>query len=201
MKIRFALAAVIAAAACGRGNTGTVRATLTDAPAPSNIQKVLVSINEVRIHDDGEQLENSNEPDDDKPGAAAEAKHPEAEKDGVRGKGWIVLCTAAQTFDLLALTNGRVAALCPQPIDVAAGKIDEIWLGVTAIKIVYTDGTSTDIPVPRGGTNGLKLDLDDAPLARDGSIEIKVDFDAGLSLEIDSTGHVVAVHPKLREMH
>jgi hypothetical protein len=200
MKMRLVLAALVAAA-CGKGNTGTVRASLTDAPAPANVQKVLVTINEVRIHDDGDEMENDNEPADDKPGPGGEAKHPEADKDGVRGKGWIVLCTGTQTFDLLTLTNGRVAALCPSPSEVPVGKIDEIWLGVTALKIVYTDGTSVDIAVPRGPGNGLKLDLDDAPLTPHGTIEIKVDFDAGLSLIVDSSSHVVGLSPKLRELH
>jgi len=204
MKMRLAaLGALIAAAAttaCGRG-TGTVRPLLTDAPAPANVQKVLITINEVRIKDEAEDAENRNEPDDDKPGLnGSPATHPEAEQDGVRGKGWIVLCTGLQTFDLLSLTNGRFAALCPNPIDVPAGKIDEIWLGVTAIKIVYTDGTSADIVVPRGHTNGLKLDLDDV-LEHNGSLEINVDFDAGLSLILDSSGMVASLSPKLRELH
>jgi len=103
MKMRLAaLGALIAAAAttaCGRG-TGTVRPLLTDAPAPANVQKVLITINEVRIKDEAEDAENRNEPDDDKPGLnGSPATHPEAEQDGVRGKGWIVLCTGLQTFD------------------------------------------------------------------------------------------------------
>ncbi len=114
MKMRLAaLGALIAAAAttaCGRG-TGTVRPLLTDAPAPANVQKVLITINEVRIKDEAEDAENRNEPDDDKPGLnGSPATHPEAEQDGVRGKGWIVLCTGLQTFDLLSLTRAL-----PQP--------------------------------------------------------------------------------------
>ena len=97
-----------AAAAVGCGSNGAVHVTLTDDPAAASVKQLLVTVNEVRIHDSGEDTATGGDA-----GATA---------DGATGNGWIVLCSTVQTFDLLQLTNGRTMPLCGnQSITVPSG--------------------------------------------------------------------------------
>src|SRR5437773_2911397 len=88
---------LLAFVAIGCGSNGYVHVSLTDAPAVASVKQVRVTVNEVRIHDDGETTS-----------AGGDAS---AQADGATGSGWVVLCSTEQTFDLLTLTNGATAPL------------------------------------------------------------------------------------------
>src|SRR5438105_3018826 len=94
MRTLLLTALALAASACTQ--TGRVTTQLTDAPVDTgSIKQVLITVGEVRIHDD----EDTSTPSNGDPAAGAD-------KDGADGKGWIVLCNTAQQFDLLTLRNG-----------------------------------------------------------------------------------------------
>ena len=64
-------------------------------------------------------------PDDG--GVGDDHGHHDAENDGARGKGWVVLCSTSETFDLMALRNGNFAPLCGGKItDITAGHVSKI---------------------------------------------------------------------------
>jgi hypothetical protein len=165
-------------AACG-GGTGQVRLSLTDSPSDLvNVSQVMITVDEVRIHDDASSSQ---------PGAG-----PDAARDGVDGGGWIILCSDVQTLDLLQLTNGRFGALCPEAaadggttsklIDVPAGRISQLRLHLASAGLTFNDGTPpASLTVPSGSTSGLKINIDrDVP--KGGLLDLKLDFNAASSI-------------------
>src|ERR1700682_4329696 len=189
---------LVLAAACGKSSQ--VKASLTDAPT-DNVSRFEVTISEVRFHDDAEESENAGE---DKAPAAA-AKHKDADDDGARGKGWVVLSTSTQTFDLMTLrpttTGAKVfASLCAgQSATVAPGKIDAIWLNVTKVHVVLTTGATYDLTQPQGVGSGLKIEINDEDLTKGGDTELKIDFDAAASFIANLDG-TFSVKPKLSKI-
>lgn len=190
-------AALVLAAACSKGSQ--VKASLTDAPI-DNVSKFEVTISEVRFHDDADENENAGE---DK--TAPAAQHQDADDDGARGKGWVVLCTGTQTFDLMTLrplTSGAkvFAALCSgKTATVTPGKIDALWLDVTKVHVVLTSGAVYDFTPPHGVGSGLKIKVDDEDLAKSGDTELKIDFDAASSFIANVDG-TFTVKPKLTKI-
>jgi hypothetical protein len=192
-------ALLVLAAACGKSSQ--VRASLTDAPI-DNVSKFEVTISEVRFHDDAEESVNGGE--DKAPTAAAD--HKDADDDGARGKGWVVLCTGTQTFDLMTLrpttTGAKVfAALCGgASVSVTPGKIDALWLDVTKVHVVLTSGVVYDFTPPHGVGSGLKIEIDDEDLSSGGDTVLKIDFDAAASFIANLDGSF-SVKPKLTKLH
>ncbi len=190
---------LVLAAACGKSSQ--VRASLTDAPI-DNVSKFEVTISEVRFHDDAEESVNGGE--DKTPTAAPSLK--DADDDGARGKGWVVLCTGTQTFDLMTLrpttTGAKVfTALCGgASATVAPGKIDALWLDVTNVHVVLTSGAVYDFTPSHGVGSGLKIKIDDEDLSNGGDTVLKIDFDAAASFiaNIDGT---FSVKPTLLKLH
>jgi Domain of unknown function (DUF4382) len=187
-----------------------VRASLTDAPI-DNVKIFNVTIDEVRFHDDGDEVENDGEhenvaADAGPAGTAPTTTHKDADDDGARGKGWVVLCSGTpQTFDLMTLrpdpTGTKVyAALCgSKTVTVPTGKIDKLWLDVTQIHIEFTDGTKLDYTPVHSAGSGLKIDIDD-DLSKTDQLELKVDFQAASSVIRNADG-TFSVKPKLVEAH
>lgn len=163
----------IAAAVIGCGSNGSIHVTITDAPAVGNVQKVLITVNEVRVHDDGDQASTSGDTG--------------ATNDGAVGQGWLVLCTNEQTFDLLQLTNGASLPLCnDQQVLVPTGHISQLRLGVKSAQVVV-DGAAQDLAVPSGANSGLKVDVN-RDVTKDQTLEIKLDFNAAQSLNQQGNG-------------
>ncbi|GAC1347260.1 MAG: hypothetical protein NVS2B9_16180 [Myxococcales bacterium] len=191
---------LVLAAACGK--SAQVRASLTDAPI-DNVSVFQVTISEVRFHNDGDEIENDGELKTSTAGTAA--SHKDADDDGARGKGWVVLCTGAQTYDLMKLrpdpTGKKVyAGLCgSNTVTVPTGKVDEFWLDVTQIHIEFTNGTKLDYTPVHGKGSGLKIEVED-DLNKTNDLELKVDFDAASSLIANLDG-TFTVKPKLLEIH
>jgi hypothetical protein len=193
----LALAAL--AAACGN-KSSQVKASITDAPI-DGVSVFKITVSEVRFHLDNDVAENTGE---DK--VAPAASHQDADDDGARGKGWVVLCTGTQTFDLMTLrpdpTGAKVyAALCSgNAVTVPAGKVDEFWLDVTHVHLEFNNGHAPiDLDLPHGPQSGLKIEVDD-DLDKLGEAEVKIDFDTAHSVFQDLNGNYT-VRPKLLEVH
>ena len=195
-KILF-VALLAVASACSKGSQ--VKASLTDAPI-DNVSKFEVTIDEVRFHDDAEENDNQGEDKGTQP-----AQQKDADDDGARGKGWVVLCTGAQTFDLMTLRplsgGAKVyAALCGgNSASVPPGKIDALWLDVTKVHVVLTSGATYDFTPSHGAGSGLKIEVGDEDLAKSGDTELKIDFDAAASFIANLDG-TFSVKPKLSKI-
>ena len=164
----------LAALAAGCGSNGYVHVTMTDDPAAGTVTQLMITVDEVRIHDDGD------------PSYAAGGDSG-AQADGATGKGWVVLCNNEQTFDLLQLTGGKSLPLCGgQQAEVATGRVSQIRLGVKSAQVVV-DGVAQDLAVPSGAQSGLKIAFD-AELQKDQVLEVKLDFDAQKSLVQQGNG-------------
>lgn len=195
---------LVLASACGK--SAQVRASLTDAPI-DNVTVFNVTIDEVRFHDDGDDLENDGEHQHDLAvSATGVVSHKDADDDGARGKGWVVLCSGTpQTFDLMKLRpdpagNKVYASLCgTNAVTVPTGKVDKFWLDVTKVHIEFTNGTKLDWTPVHGQGSGLKIDVDD-DLNKNNQLELKVDFDAANSLIANADG-TFSVKPRLVELH
>jgi hypothetical protein len=154
MKKLVTILAAAAAASCGSNSGARVRASLTDAPLNiANVAHVNITVSEVRVHSDTDENENEGEDDERRDGGAGDAGtadagasdagvqdggsgddrgHHEADNDGARGKGWVVLCSTPETFDLMTLRNGNFAPLCAGKLTtLTPGHVSKIWLGVT----------------------------------------------------------------------
>lgn len=185
MKLRsFIAGAALVTAGCG-GGTGQIKISLTDAPTDlAHVSQVNINVDEIRVHSEAVST---------KPEAG-----PDADKDGTDGAGWVVLCKVPQTFDLMQLTNGRFAPMCPttlpdggvgsQELKVAAGRISQLRLHLTSAEVVFNDGTPTaPLTVPSGSTSGLKIDIHrDVPAG--GVLDLKLDFDAASSINKEGNG-------------
>ena len=165
-----ALAGVIALgiAACGGGGssgpdasaTGTLRLSLTDAPA-CGYDNVWVTVEKVRVHASGTA----------------------ADTDG----GWseVVLATP-QRIDLLTLTNGTLQPLGQTALP--AGKYTQMRLvlgsspppgspaGTLANSIKPTGGTEVALTTPSALQSGLKMNID-IDVAADKVADFAIDFD------------------------
>lgn len=201
MKKLITVLAVAAAAGCG--NSGArVRASLTDAPINiANVAHLNITVSEVRVHSDADENENEGEHNDSDGGTdAGDHGHHDADNDGARGKGWVVLCSTPQVIDLMPLRNGVFTPLCGgKAIDITAGHVSKIWLGVTAAQLVFTDGTTANLTVPRGHDNGLVIEVDDE-LEKNKDGELKIDFVASESVDDNGNG-TYSFHPRLKEIH
>src|SRR5438067_102697 len=139
--MRLFVAALVSAVAVGCGSNGSVRVSLTDDPAQGSVKQLILTTYEVRIHDDGDSASGGGD-------AAAQA-------DGATGAGWVVLCNDEQTFDLLQLRNGVMAGLCGgRTIDVAAGRVSQLRLGIKKAQLIMDNGVTQDLDVPSGATSG-----------------------------------------------
>lgn len=207
MKKPLLYAVLAAAAACGNKPSARVRASLTDAPLNvANVAHFNLTVSEVRVKNDDDENENEGEgQNNDRDGGDGRTgghggDHHDADQDGARGQGWVVLCDTPQVFDLMALRNGNFAPLCNGKVTTtAAGHLSKIWLNVTAAQLVFNDGTSKDLAVPHGKGNGLVIDVDDL-LEKDKDGELKIDFLAGESVEDNGNG-TYTFHPRAKELH
>lgn len=171
-------------AGCG-GGTGSVKMSLTDAPpAIANLKSVNVTIAEVRVHDDAST-------------DSADGGSAGSDGDGADGAGWIVLCTETQTLDLLTLSGGKLAPLCGgKAIEVPAGNVSQVRLGVISAQLIFNDGTTSNLTVPSGGQSGLKVDVNQA-VPKGGTLEVKLDFVANESIVLKGNG-TYSLKPVLR---
>ena len=161
-----AIAAASLLAACGGGGsdssaTGTLRLSLTDAPA-CGYDNVFVTVEKVRVH---------------KSGTASDSD-----------AGWSeVVLAAPQRVDLLTLTNGTLMPL--GQTELPAGTYTQMRLvlgstpppgspaGMLANAIKPTGGNETALTTPSGQQSGLKMNVNvDVPAGQ--VADFAIDFDA-----------------------
>ena len=165
-RLAFLLSPAVVAAgllvACGGGGsdssaTGTLRLSLTDAPA-CGYDSVFVTVERVRVH---------------KSGSAADS-------DG----GWSeVVLAPAQRVDLLTLTNGTLLPLGQTALP--AGTYTQMRLVLSpnssstplANAIKPTGGTEIALTTPSGAQSGLKMNIN-IDVAADKVADFAIDFDA-----------------------
>lgn len=166
--------AALAVLAVGCQNYGAIHVAITDDPATASVKQLVLTVNEVRVHDDGEDTATSGGP-----GATA---------DGATGSGWVILCNDPQTFDLLQYRNGATLPLCGnQDVTVPVGHISQLRLGVASAQLVMDDGATEDLSVPSGPQSGFKIDVNQ-DVQKDQTLSIKLDFVADQSLVQQGNG-------------
>jgi hypothetical protein len=156
-------------AACGGGGnstaTGTLRLSLTDAPA-CGYDKVFVTVEKVRVHQSGSA--------------------------GDSDPGWSeVALKESQRIDLLTLTNGTLLPL--GQTELPAGTYTQMRLvlgstpppgspaGMLANAIKPTGGNETALTTPSGQQSGLKMNVNlDVPAGQ--VVDFAIDFDACKSI-------------------
>ena len=156
----IAVASALLATACGGGDsgpTGTLRLSLTDAPA-CGYDSVFVTVEKVRIH---------------RSGSASDAD-----------AGWseVVLATPRRV-DLLTLTNGSLLPLGQTALP--TGRYTQMRLVLSpntasnpnANAITPTGGRETALTTPSGQQSGLKMNVD-IDIAPDTVADFAIDFDA-----------------------
>lgn len=157
------IAVVAALASCGGGGpaTGTMRLSLTDAPA-CGYDNVWVTVKKVRVHQSG------------------------SAGDGDAGWSEVVLATP-QRIDLLTLTNGTLLPL--GQTELTAGAYTQMRLvlddlpppgslaGTLANSIKPTGGVETELTTPSGQQSGLKMSVNiEVPAGQ--VADFAIDFDA-----------------------
>ena len=164
----------MAAVAVGCGSNGAIRVAITDDPAVASVRQLVLTVNEVRVHDDGDDTTTGGDS-----GATA---------DGATGTGWIVLCSGPQTFDLLQYQNGATLPLCGgQAVTVPTGTVSQLRLGVQSAQLVMDNGATQDLAVPSGPQSGFKIDVGES-VQKDQTLSIKLDFVADQSLVQQGNG-------------
>ena len=151
-------------AGCGGGSssdTGTMRVSLTDAPA-CGFDHVYVTVQKVRVH------------------SSASA----SPSDG----GWSeITLSPAQRIDLLNLQNGTLLPLGQTPL--APGKYQQMRLVLAdndgsnplAESVVPTGGSEVALTTPSGLQTGLKMNVD-VTVAANQLADVVIDFDACKSI-------------------
>ena len=155
-----ALSATLLATACGGGDsapTGTLRLSLTDAPA-CGYDAVFVTVEKVRVHQNNSA----------------------ADGDG----GWSeVVLAAPRRIDLLTLTNGALLSLGQTALP--AGRYNQMRLVLApntpsdplANAVTPTGGNPTALTTPSGQESGLKMKIA-IDIAADTVADFAIDFDA-----------------------
>ena len=141
--------------------TGLLRVSLTDAPAPLNVEKVLVTISSVQVH--RATAEGASEKGDD--------------------SGWHTVVEAPHTFELLALRDVRAFL---GAAELATGKYTQIRLSVTEA-LATIDGTEHQLKVP---SDKLKL-VSPFTVGAGQTTEVTLDFDATKSIHAASKKYMM----------
>lgn len=165
------LAAALALSACGGGGsdggttpTGTLKLSMTDAPAC--YQSVVVNVAKVRVHtsDDG------------------------GTPDGDGGWREIVPPNAPVQIDLLNLTNGRLAELGQATVPAGRYKQLRLVLANNGNTVTPVGAPSPEpLTTPSGQQSGLKIKVDFDVLANQTS-DLLMDFDACKSIVLTGSG-------------
>jgi hypothetical protein len=182
-KLTVSLAALALASGCG-ASVGQTKLSmlLTDAPLDIALAKELkVTIDEVKVHvavsgdsatDGGDASDAGGEATDSDGGSVAASASGKS--------GWKTVCSTPSQFDLLSLTNGKTAPLCPEAT-VDSGRLTQVRLVVSSGVITWKDGTAdTALEVPSGV---IKL-VGSQELAAGGAASMTLDFDAAQSVVV-----------------
>jgi len=142
---------------------GTVSFLITDAPFPTDqVAQANVTIDKIEIR-----------------------KVDESEGEESEGSPFVMVSEETMEFNLLDLRNGVTAELTN--VELEAGTYDQIRLHVVDASVVLNDEASTtfDLKVPSGSASGLKINIKDGLVVRDGGFAtVLLDFDVSQSFVV-----------------
>jgi hypothetical protein len=178
MRTVLSLVALYALAACGGtsdavapAGTGTVQVLLTDAPFPfDSVRSVDVFV--VRV--------------DARLADASENEAADGVDDASRG-GWVTVAEPNASIDLLALRGAKTSLLGGATLPKGTYRALRLVLDTDRSSVTLSDGTmlgasgTPGIKFPSAGKSGLKIELAEGIVVKDGTAKVLVDFDVGQS--------------------
>lgn len=181
----MALMAIFLFTACdvndNEAGTGTMRISLTDAPA--NYAAVTIEIEQVLVKRADEEEENGD--------GETEGKGDEE----LEENGWEVIFNDSISVNLLDYQNGQLLTL--GEIDVEAGLYEEIRFVLGDNNTIeLQDGTVAELTTPSAQSSGYKLKISSAVEAGEVT-DLVIDFDASRSIVATGSGKFI-LKPVLR---
>ncbi|MBR9918224.1 DUF4382 domain-containing protein [bacterium] len=158
--------------ACSNGDgTGTMRVSLTDAPA--DYAEVNIEIHQVLVKE--------NDDDDDD---LDETENMDEEE--LEDAGWKVVFNDTITVNLLDYQNG--ATLDLGEVELETGRYNQVRLVLgDENNVVLNNGNTFQLDTPSGQTSGYKL-LVQADIEEDQVYDLVIDFDASRSIVVTGNG-------------
>ncbi|MEX0845253.1 MAG: DUF4382 domain-containing protein [Balneolaceae bacterium] len=170
------IAATLTFTACDSNNgTGTLKVSLTDAPA--NYEEVNIEIRQVLVN----QNENAEEPDEN----------------GEEENGWHAIMEDSITVNLLDYQNGGVLALGETELE--TGRYNQIRLLLGENNNVVIDGETYALTTPSAQQTGYKLNVQ-ADIEEGQVYDLVIDFDASQSIVVTGNGNFI-LKPVLRTVN
>lgn len=161
--------------------TGTMKVSLTDAPA--NYDEVNIEILQVLVNRD----EDADEPEDD----------GEEGENGEEENGWYSIMDDSITVNLLDYQNGAVLELGETELE--AGRYNQIRLMLGDDNTVVIDGETYALTTPSAQQSGYKLNVN-AEIQEGQVYELVIDFDASQSIVVTGNGKYI-LKPVLRTVN
>lgn len=161
--------------------TGTMKVSLTDAPA--SYDEVNIEIRQVLVNRD----EDAEEPEDD----------GEEGENGEDENGWYSIMDDSITVNLLDYQNGAVLELGETELE--AGRYNQIRLMLGDNNTVVIDGETYALTTPSAQQSGYKLNVN-AEVQEDQVYELVIDFDASQSIVVTGNGNYI-LKPVLRTVN
>lgn len=161
--------------------TGTMKVSLTDAPA--NYDEVNIEILQVLVNRD----EDADEPEND----------GEEGENGEDENGWYSIMDDSITVNLLDYQNGAVLELGETELE--AGRYNQIRLMLGNNNTVVIDGETYPLTTPSAQQSGYKLNVN-AEIQEDQVYELVIDFDASQSIVVTGNGKYI-LKPVLRTVN
>jgi hypothetical protein len=162
------------------GSKGTMRVSLTDAPA--NYAAVNIEIEQVLVKksdEDGDDEEDTEGMDDEE----------------LEEQGWVVIFNDQMTVNLLDYRNGALLDLGEAEVD--AGMYEEVRFVLGDNNTIETNSGSTyNLTTPSAQTSGYKLKINTAVEAGEVA-DLVIDFDASQSIVVTGAGSFL-LKPVLR---
>tara|TARA_R110002126_G_scaffold90172_2_gene215270 strand:- start:8772 stop:9617 length:846 start_codon:yes stop_codon:yes gene_type:complete len=155
---------------CSNGEgTGTMRVSLTDAPA--DYAEVNIEIHQVLVKANNDDDENETENMDD---------------EELEDNGWKVVFNDTLTVNLLNYQNGAILDLGEVELD--EGRYNQVRLVLgDENTVVLNSGETFQLDTPSGQTSGYKL-LVKADIEADQVYDLVIDFDASRSIVVRGNG-------------
>lgn len=171
----FGLIALLVAfglTACSNGDgTGTMRVSLTDAPA--DYAEVNIEIHQVLVKDNDDDEDDLDETED-------------MDEEELEDAGWKVVFNDTITVNLLDYQNG--ATLDLGEVELETGRYNQVRLVLgDENNVVLNNGNTFQLDTPSGQTSGYKL-LVQADIEEDQVYDLVIDFDASRSIVVTGNG-------------
>ncbi len=167
--------------ACSSGDgIGTMRISLTDAPA--DYQEVNIEIHQVLVKAEDDDLNNDEETED-------------LDQEELENDGWKVVFNDTVNINLLEYQNGNIFPL--GSVELEEGRYNQIRLVLgDENNVVLNSGETIQLDTPSGQTSGYKL-LVQADIEGDQVYDLVIDFDASRSIVVRGNG-TYGLKPVLR---